>query len=262
MLAVREMLDEAYRVAPDFQRAVLLTGDTLPLLPPDRLEVALLDEVREYIQLIEVPNDPTLRGLRMQEAQTRGSLLEWRFQNFTYLDDEMVSPRSRAEFIRRYGVDENTANYLRGEAEKITLKLTSQLLPRAPIFSRFYYGESWWGLTRSSVDLIIDDLHAQVSVEFFQLLQVPDEHFVQTVLGNKRRALQSANRQIVGSPIFVDHLDPVRSSFGRDALSAARFRDAALSGRHLFARKYDPELMPDVAAAVASGCFFSDIVGS
>ncbi len=100
MLAIREMLDEAYRVAPDFWRAVLLTGDTLPLLP-DRLEAELLDEVREYIQLTEVPNDPSLRGLRMQEAQARGSLLAWRFQNFTYFDDEMLSPRSRNEFIRK-----------------------------------------------------------------------------------------------------------------------------------------------------------------
>ena len=96
--------------------------------------------------------------------------------------------------------------------------------------------------------------------DYFRFLQVPDEHFIQTRLGNKRLALSSFCRQMVGSPVFVDHADPVRSGFGRDALSAEKFRQAAATGRYLFARKFDPELTPDLASAVSNGRFFGDVV--
>ena len=263
MLAVREMLDTAYRVTPGFRRAVLITGDTLPLLPPERLETALMSEAREHIHLVEVPNDPSLRGLTMQEAQRRsgGSILPWRFQNFTHLDDEMLSPRSRDDFMRKYGLGDNSADHLRGTAERVIATLLSQMPARPPLYNKLYYGESWWALSRSSMDLIIDDLHEKVHEEYFRFLQVPDEHFIQTLLGNKSRALSSLSRQMVGSPVFVDHSDPVRSAFGRDALTAEKFRAAAATGRYLFARKFDPELTPDLASAVANGQFFSDVVG-
>ncbi len=264
MLAVREMIDTAYRVAPKFRRAVLITGDTLPLLACDRLAAALLDQHREYIALYEVPNDISLRGLSMEEGQrrTEGRIMPWRFQNATYLDDTLLSPKSHQEVMQKYGVDENTANYLRGSARRIVEAIAVRLPPRPHLYNKFYYGESWWALTRAAVDLIIDDMHTEIHVDFFRFLQVPDEHFVQTLLGNKQRSLTSLGRQIVGAPVFVDHEDPERARLGRDALTAAKFRHAAGTGRHLFARKFDPELAPDVAGAIAEGRYFSDILGT
>ena len=144
MLAVREMLDTAYRIAPGFRRAVLITGDTLPLLPSDRLEAALIDETREHIDLVEVSNDISLRGLTMQEAGRRsgGSILPWWFQNFTYLDDEMLSPRSPTEFKAKYDLIDNTADYLRGTAEQVSNAILAQMPARPPLYSKLYYGES------------------------------------------------------------------------------------------------------------------------
>jgi hypothetical protein len=264
MLAVREMIDTAYRVSPTFCRAVMITGDTLPLLSSNALETALLDDRREYIGLYEVLDDPGLRGLSMQEGRDRsdGTVRAWRFRNFTYLDDTLLSPRSRDDVMRKYGVSEKTADYLRGNAETIAHTILARLPPRPPLYEKFYYGESWWTLTRAALDLVIDEMHAETHVAYFRFLQVPDEHFIQTLLGNKQRAPSSLGRHVAGTPVFVDHADPERYRFGRDALTAGKFRQAASTGRHLFARKFDPELAPDVALAIAEGRYFSDILGA
>ncbi len=262
-LAIREMIDTAYRVAPGFRRAVMLSGESLPLCPSDALEAVLLDERREHIDLYEIPNDPGLRGLTMAEVQRQanGNIMAWRFQNASYLDDALVSPRSHHEVMQKYGVSGHTADYLRGNAMKIADGILARLPPRPALYDRFYYGASWWALTRAAIDLVIDEMHAQAHVEYFRFLQAPDEHCIQTLLGNKQRALSSLGRQVVGTPVFVDHGDPQRGSFGRDALTAEKFRQAAGTG-HLFARKFDPELTPDIAIAIVEGRYFSDIVGA
>lgn len=187
--------------------------------------------------------------------------MAWRFQNATYLDDLLLSPGSNREVMQKYGVDENTADYLRGSAKRLVEAVAMRLPPRPRLYDRFYYGESCWALTRAALDLIIDEMHAEIHVAFFRFLQVPDEHFVQTLLGNKQQALASLGRHIAGTPVFVDHQDPERARLGRDALTADKFRQAADSGRHLFARRFDPERAPDVAAAIARGRYFSDILG-
>ena len=263
MLAILEMIDTAYRVVPGFRRAVLITGDTLPLLPSDALEAVLLDEWREHIGLYEVADDPSLHGLSLEQGQRRtgGDVRAWRFQNATCFDDALLSPRTRRHVMQKYGVSEHTADHLRGNATKLVDAITARLPPRPALYDRFYYGESWWALTRAALDLVVDEMHAEAHVEYFRFLQVPDEHFIQTLLGNKRRALASLGRDTVGTPVFVDHGDPERARFGRDALTAEKFRRAASTGRHLFARKFDPELMPDIAAAIAEGRYFSDILG-
>ena len=263
MLAIREMIDTAYQIAPGFVRAVMITGDTLPLLSNDRLEEALLKEHQEYVGLYEVPDDSRLRGLTVEQGQleTGWNVMAWRFQNATCLDDALLSPKSRPDVMRKYGVSENTADYLRGSVMRLVDAITARLPPRPNLYGKFYYGESWWALTKPALDLVIDEMHAEAHVEYFRFLQVPDEHFIQTLLGNKQRALSSLGRQMVGTPVFVDHGDPERARFGRDALSAEKFRQAAGTGRHLFARKYDPELMPDIATAIAEGRYFSDILG-
>ena len=263
-LAIRALVDEAYRVAPGFGRAILISGDSLPVVSGDRLHEILADQTREYIGLCEIPNNNRLHGLSPEEARSLcgGSILPWRFQNFCFYDNVLLNPGTLEAVQRRYDVVKDTASYLRGSAKEIAEQFARSLPPRADLYQAFFYGEAWWALTRAALDLVIDDIHAPAHVEFFRFLQAPEEHFIHTVLGNKRRALQALGRQIVCSPVFVDHDDPARSSFGRDALPAAGFRAARRSGPYLFARKYDPDLAPDLAAAIAEGRYFESLAGS
>ena len=263
MLAITELIDTAYRVAPDFRRAVLITGDTLPVVSCDRLEAALLDERKEFILLHEIADDASLRGLTQEEGRARhgGSVQPWRFQNFTCYDNVLLSPKSAADVTARYGLSQGASDELRGGVRGLVQDLLRRLPPRPDLFERLFYGESWWGLTREAVDLIVDELHAEAFVEFFRFLEVPDEHFIQTLLGNKRRALASLGREVVGTPVYVNHADPVRARFGRDALQGREFRDAGRTGRYLFARKYDPELSPEIADAIGRGRYERDILG-
>ena len=262
MLAVRELIDTAYRVAPGFRRAVLVTGDTLPVVSCDHLEAALLDQTKEFILLHEIADDESLRGLTPEEGRSRhgGSVQPWRFQNFTCYDDVLLSPRSAGDVMTTYGVSRSASDRLRGDVRGLVDELLGRLPTRSKLFARFFYGESWWGLTRAALDLIVDELHAEAFVEFFRFLEVPDEHFIQTLLGNKGRALASLGREVVGTPVYVNHADPVRARFGRDALSGAEFREAGRSG-HLFARKYDPALAPDISEAIGRGRYCQDVLG-
>ncbi len=261
MLAIRALIDEAYRAAPDFARAILISGDSLPLFPGDALEGLLADERREYIGLAEVANDPGLRGMPMMERPEADRVLPWRFQNFSFGDDELANPRTLRDVMSRYGVSETIASHLRGSAQAMIGAILGTYPPRPRLYETFYYGEAWWALTRGALDLIVDDLHDARHVEFFRLMQVPEEHFVHTLLGNRQRALMSLGRQIVCSPVFVDHGDPARSEPDRDALSAEGFRRARAAGPYLFARKFDPDRSPEIADAIEAGTYFSGING-
>ncbi len=260
MLAIRALVDEAYRAAPGFERAILISGDSLPLFPGDALEDLLADERREYIGLAEVPNDPGLRGRSMMQGEA-DRVLPWRFQNFSFGDDELANPRTLRDAMLRYGISETTASHLRGSVQAMIGAILGAYPPRARLYERFYYGEAWWALTRGALDLIVDDLHDPRHVDFFRLLQVPEEHFVPTLLGNRERALTSLGRQIVCSPVFVDHDDPERAVPDRDALSAEGFRRAREAGPYLFARKFDPDRTPEIADAVEAGTYFGGIIG-
>ena len=264
MLAIRELIDEAYRTVPDFERAVLISGDSLPLFSGREIESLLADETREYVGLCEVPNESGLRGLSMEEgrAASGGSILPWRFQNFRFGDDELANARTLGDVMARYGVSEPVASHLRGSVETMVGDMLRHHPPRPALYERFYYGEAWWALTRGALDLIIDDLHDERHVEFFRLLDVPEEHFIQTLLGNRQRALASLGRQIVCSPVFVDHGDPARSVSDRDALSAEGFGRARATGPYLFARKFDPDRSPEIANAIEAGTYFSGVIGA
>ncbi len=261
--AIRALIDEAYRAVPRFGRAVLISGDSLPVVPGRQLHEILADHTREYIGLCEIPSDSRLRGSSLEEARSLcgGSILPWRFQNFCFYDNVLLNPGTLEAVQAKYDVVRETASYLRGSVKEIAEQLACNLPPRADLYQTFYYGEAWWALTRAALDLVVDDIHARAHVEFFRFLQAPEEHFIQTLLGNKRRALHALERQIICSPVFVDHNDPARSSLGHDALSAEGFRAARSSGPYLFARKYDPDLAPDVAAAIAEGRYFESLAG-
>src|SRR5208282_2652229 len=62
MMRATLALIEAARARDGFARYALVSGVSLPVLPLDRLEAALLDGGREYIELIPVADDPSLAG--------------------------------------------------------------------------------------------------------------------------------------------------------------------------------------------------------
>lgn len=257
------MIDQAYRIVPDFERLALITGDTQPIVTPDALARALGDTKREYIHLQEVESDPSLRSVRMDEAhQHPGGMFAWRFQNYVHSDDVLTSPRSRADLMRKYDVSENVAHYIAGSVSAIIQELFESFPWRTPLYSKLYYGESWWALSRAAIDLILDDLHSPIHREFFRYLHVPDEHFFQTLVGSKLIALAASGRQCVGPLVYVDHANPARRAFdGSDHLSVDRFACLEQQTDRLFARKYDPKRTPEVAAAIGEGRYFTQILG-
>lgn len=262
-LSIRDLIDEAYRIVPDFSRAVLISGDSLPLMHGVKLHEAFANQSFEYIGLSEVANDRRLRGLTMEEARvlSGGSVLPWRFQNFCFYDNNLLNPRTISAVKEEYDIVQNTASHIRGSVKTIAESISANIPQRPDLYSKFFYGEAWWALTRATLDLVIDDIHSSLHLGFFEFLQAPEEHFIHTILGNKMRALKSMRRQIICSPVFVDHKDPARSSLGHDALASGKFRAARDCGPYLFARKYDPEYSIDIAAAIIEGTYFETILG-
>jgi hypothetical protein len=128
------------------------------------------------------------------------------------------------------------------------------------LFESLYYGNSWWSLTRQALNLIIDDTYADINVLYFKYLNVPDEHFFQTLLGNKTRAMLALGRRFNGRFVFVDYENPERKRFrGMDFLTVEGFRNAGQTG-WLFARKYVPAHTPEIADAIVAGRFFAEIL--
>jgi hypothetical protein len=79
---------------------------------------------------------------------------------------------------------------------------------------------------------------------------------IQTVLGNRPELL--GGRAVVGSPMWSDQ---GRRTGRVDTLGLAEFRAAAAQGNQvLFARKFDPDAAPDVAAALRAGGYESEVL--
>jgi hypothetical protein len=262
-LAAISLIDTAYDVSPNFKRLVLISGDSLPTVHLDLLEESLLEKSIEIIQLIDVPNDPTLRGVNISESERRhGWGQPWRFHNFVFSDDVLYDPRARDETMQKFEIPEQRVDWLRGTAHKAMREALARLPPRPALFDKFFFGSQWWALTREAVDLIIDDMHSWISHEYFRYLHVPDEHFFHTLYGNKQRALSSLHRKTCGPLVYVDYAGAKRipGTWPDFAMPTEGFRIAYSQHRRLFARKYDPATSPDIAAAIVNGRYFTDVI--
>ncbi|MCW3477902.1 beta-1,6-N-acetylglucosaminyltransferase [Limobrevibacterium gyesilva] len=255
MQATLSLLDAA-RAAGGFRRYVLVSGDALPVVPLDRLEAALLDEAREFVDLVEVPDDPALAGMAVAAATERhGWVQPWRRYNPTAWDHRLLNPFQRDAAARHYGVAQDRIDWIRGDVERLLRDVLAQLRPPCP-FPRFWYGAQWWALTADTVEAIRPAAARPEVVRFFRYIQVPDEHLIQTILGNTPAAL--GGRRAVGTPMWTDH---ARRAQGTDTLDRAGFRTAAARGPQiLFARKFDPDKAPDIAAAIAAGRYAEEVL--
>src|SRR5208337_2675731 len=117
----------------------------------DRLEAALLDESREYIELVEVPDDPSLAGMDMQAAIARhGWVQPWRLYNPVAWDHRLLNPFQREAAAAHYRVEQDRIDWIRGDLERLTRTLLRDLQSSRP-FRKFYYGAQWWALTAATL---------------------------------------------------------------------------------------------------------------
>ena len=255
MQATFSLIDAARRRG-GFFRYALVSGDSLPVVPLDRLEAALLDDTREYIELVEVPDDPSLAGMDMQAATARhGWVQPWRLHNPVAWDHRLLNPFQREAAAEYYGIEQGRIDWIRGDLERLTRALLRDLRPPPP-FRYFWYGAQWWALTAATLEAIRPDLERPEMQRFFRTIQVPDEHMMQTVLGNRPDAL--GGRTVVGAPMWSDAAGRAR---GIDTLDRAGFRAAAAAGSQiLFARKFNPQAAPDVAAAIRAGSYETSVL--
>ena len=256
MMRATLALIRAARTRGEFARYVLVSGDSLPVLPLERLEAALLDPAREFIELIPVPDDPSLAGMEMQAAIARhGWVQPWRLHNPVAWDHLLLNPLQREEAARHYSIAQDRIDWIRGDVERLVRELLRELRP-APPFPGFWYGTQWWALTGETMEAMLPELVRPDVQRFFHTIQVPDEHMIQTVLGELPALM--GGRTIVGSPMWIDQ---ARRARGSDTLGLDGFRNAAAQGSQiLFARKFDPDAAPEVAAALHAGRYESVVL--
>lgn len=238
------------------QRMILISGDALPVRPLSEIDRLMSDMDTEYIELLEVQDDPTLVGADPQRAIERyGWVQPWRRYNHVFWDHPLLNPMHAGAAAARYGVAPASMDWIRGEAEHLVREILAEIPPRAPIFERFYYGSQWWALTGATIEAMLPALRDPDIQRYFKHMQVPDEHMIQTILGNAKHLLTGVKR--LGTPMFADH---PRRAGGIDTLDLSGFRAAAASA--LFARKFDPAVTSDIAALIAEGRYWQALAGA
>lgn len=258
MMQATLALIEAALAAGPFERLALVSGDALPVRGPEALAEALAAQGVEYIELLDVQDDPSLAGAPMQAAIDRhGWVQPWRFHNAVQWDHLLLNPFTGEAAAGRFGIEREKMDWIRGEAQLAMAGLLAELPPRPPLFRRFSYGAQWWALSRAVLTALLPTLRRPEVTAYFRHMQAPDEHMIQTVLANRPDLL--GGRRILGTPMFADHA--LRAA-GQDWLDAAGFRDAAeKGGQLLFARKFRPDRAPEVADAIAAGRYAEAILG-
>lgn len=241
MMQATLALVAAARIAGPYARYVLISGDSLPLLPAADL-LSRLATTTEFIDIIPVPDDPSLAGQTMQQATDRhGWVQPWRLHNPTAWDHRLLNPFHRESAAAHYGLPQDKMDWIRGDLERLTRDLLAAQQPPRP-FDRFFYGAQWWALTAATIEALLPTLHDPAWQRFFRVCQVPDEHMLQTALGNRPELMQSHHP----TPMLTDH---ARRARGIDTLDDAGFRTVG-SENTLFARKFSPDAAPETAAAI------------
>lgn len=185
-----------------YSNLLLVSDDTLPIVPVERLRSALGARVERI----------AIR--RLQEDE----LFVQRYRKFFLLDHPATSLLGRpieTAFIDDALVETFGRLQARRRAGKVDLPL--------------YYGSQWWCLTADAARTVLS-LHAEHTDlrESFEFSAVPDEMYIQTLVANYADA-----HGIVQGPVHVDWTrDPkpfVFSSFEQFA--------GSVSPDHLFVRK-------------------------
>jgi hypothetical protein len=220
----------------------------------------LVDSAVEYIDLVPVENDPTLRHVSHGEVLKKYKWLQpWRFQNYTFWDHVLLCPRTEETAAHEYDLGPRTVRRLRADVFYISQAILNTLPPRKTLFKNFYFGSQWWGVSGVAMDLIYEEIFDPDVEEFFRYMEVPDEHFFHCLLGKKLAVLDGMGRRWEGTVMFTDHADPVRARFGDDALADSAFPTAYKRTGKMFARKFDPRRASETARSIAEGNYFEKL---
>ena len=259
VLATLRLLRAAMSRA-SYERYVLVSGDSLPLLDSEALETCLLNRDTEYISAAPVSDDPLLAGAPVAESVRRyRSEHPWRFQNHVFWDNILLNPMGRGACMARYGIGGPMADVLRNDAQQAIEGIAGALPPRPALFKSLHVGAQWWALSAEAIELIREDLFATELERFFRFFAVPDEHVFSCLIGNRLDALRDRGRRIIGTMMWTNHRARAQ---GRWTLAAEEL--AVVRRQHgpqlLFARKFDPQAAPDVADAIRNGRYAQDIL--
>lgn len=256
--ATLDLIRTAIDAVPDFGRLALISGDCLPVADLDTLQAILGEDEVEFIQTFPVQNDPALRNQDPVLAVERyGWRQPARFQTFVFWDHELLNPRGRAAAIKKYGGElDGRLDEIRKDVQEIVSSIFTDFPPRPPLFEKFFYGASWWAISREATLQILDQLHSDDFREYFKYFRCADEHFIHCAFGNNP-ALHARKRRP-----FMHLGHPMVEDTSVHHLKAAMLPPIHRETGCLFARKFDPAATPDIAQAIAEGRYFEILRGT
>lgn len=218
--AIRTAMDTAH-----FDYFTLLSGTHFPLRSPEYVRDYIESADSELINIVQVPNRELDKPLE-------------RFTKLSF--DGMHRNRSIAGLCKR------------------GIALALNALPRSlsPIFKEWtpYAGSQWWTLSAQAVKHVVKTAHDKPELlKAFRHLDVPDEGFFQTILGNSPFRDRCSR-----SVVYTDWSNPseapcfLRSRHIEDVYSPDfRLADAYGIGKPLYARKLGSRNLDVVEAILA-----------
>lgn len=209
MVRAELLLIESARAVADYDKYILISDDTFPVLPADRL-AAHFDTAEDHVTI------------RHQEA---GSPFYERYHGFFCYDHPattirtppMPNPRDAGRGIDR-DLEDRIADiaFLRRAGKKNI---------------DVYYGPQFWALTRSTVDLVRKIVAEDILlVKSFEYSALPDEMFFQSIIGN-----YGGKPYMETAPVYSDF-----SGGGPRMVSSIEKLPLDLSPSHAFLRKVSP----------------------
>jgi hypothetical protein len=243
--------------AGGYERYVLLSGDTLPLYPSEALAEALLKPNVEYIELVDIKDEPATKGKSWDELRVMlGSEHPGRFYNFQSWDSLLTNPFTADDLARTQNLTPAAAATLRAEAAKVNAAWLSSLPPRPRLFQQFYYGTQWWALTANLIEQILPELLAKETQDFFRYMEVPDEHYFNCVVGNRFPKDARKGKIFLDTLIFSDRKALQQN---RPGITPTILREPRATPT-LFIRKFNPAFAPEIAHAIRAGRYFSEML--
>jgi core-2/I-Branching enzyme len=199
------LLKVAHDAGP-YDKYLLISDDSFPVLPPDHL-AAHFRNSRDQVILVR------------QRAE---SPFDRRYREFYCYDHLATTARTNGP--RSCLVDEDLEHRI---AEVAVLRR----IGKKPL--SIYFGSQFWALTRESAELVTrtaeNDLHLAKS---FQYSALPDELMVQSILGNYK---YQENQH--SGPMYADFSMP----FGPRVMSTPADLPLDLQAPHAFLRKISPK---------------------
>lgn len=216
--ATVRLLEEALRTK-EYSNLLLVSDDTLPIVPVDRLRSALSTKIERI----------SIRRVREDE------LFMQRYREFYFLDHPATSLLGRP--IETSRIDD------------AFLQTFSRLLERrkaGKVDVPLFYSSQWWCLTAEAARTVLS-IHAERADlrESFEFSAVPDEIYFQTLVGNYARA-----NGFIQGPVYVDWArEPKPFVF-----SAFEDFAGAVSPDHMFIRKVSSQHRAFLDEAIRRVC--------